>query len=269
VILVDSHCHLDFPGLVERVDEVLERARQAGVALVVTIATTRAGWETAIRLAEEHAGVVCALGVHPHNASKEGLDDPAPLIEAAAHPKVVAVGEAGLDYHYDVSMPEDQKRNFRAHIEAARETGLPLVVHTREADADTLAILQEEYAKGPFSGEIHCFTGSRLLAEGALELGFLFGIGGVLTFRRSDAMREVVTRLPAGRLLLETDAPYLAPVPHRGRTNEPAYLVETAKVLARVRGLDLAAVARITTANFLRLFAKAAPVLDAAVASCG
>ncbi len=269
MILVDSHCHLDFPGLAERVEEVLERGREAGVVLVVTIATTRAGWETAIRLAEEHAGVVCALGVHPHNASKEGLDDPAPLVEAAAHPKVVAIGEAGLDYHYDFSTPEDQKRNFRAHIEAARETGLPLVVHTREADADTLAVLREEHAKGPFCGEIHCFTGSRLLVEGALELGFLFGIGGVLTFRRSDALRAVVAELPMDRLLLETDAPYLAPVPHRGRTNEPAFVVETARVLARVKGVDPAAVAAATTANFRRLFAKAAPVLDAAAAPCG
>lgn len=269
MIFVDSHCHLDFPGLAERVDEVLERAREAGVALVVTIATTRAGWETAIRLAEDHPGVVCALGVHPHNASKEGLDDPAPLIEAANHPKVVAVGEAGLDYHYDFSTPGDQKRNFRAHIEAARATGLPLVVHTREAEEDTLAILEEEMAKGPFTGEIHCFTGSRHLAEGALELGFMLGIGGVLTFGRSEELRALVRDLPTDRLLLETDAPYLAPVPHRGRTNEPAYVVETAKVLARVKGLGLSAVAEATTANFRRLFAKAAPFLDAAAAPCG
>ncbi len=263
MILVDSHCHLDFPGLAERVEEVLARARAAGVRLVVTIATTRAGWDVALALAERHPEVVCALGIHPHNASREGLRDAAPLVAAARHPRVVAIGEAGLDYHYDHAERTDQARNFRAHIEAARETGLPLVVHTRDADADTLAILEEEMAAGAFTGEIHCFSHDLDFGRRAVELGFYLGIGGILTFRRSEALRRAVAALPLERMLLETDAPYLAPVPHRGKTNEPAFLVETARVLAAVKDLDADAVARTTTAAFARLFGRAAPLLGA------
>ncbi len=262
MILVDSHCHLDFPGLAERVEEVLARARAAGVRLVVTIATTRAGWDVARELAERHPEVVCALGIHPHNASREGLRDAAPLVEAARHPRVVAIGEAGLDYHYDHAARTDQARNFRVHIEAARETGLPVVVHTRDADADTLAILEEEMRIGPFTGEIHCYSHELAFGRRAVELGLFLGIGGILTFRRSESLRRAVAALPLERMLLETDAPYLAPVPHRGKTNEPAFLVETARVLAAVKGLDPETVARTTTAAFAHLFGRAAPLLD-------
>ncbi len=257
---VDSHCHLDFPGLVERLEEVIARARAAGVVMIVTIATRRAGWAHVLELAEAHPEVWAVLGVHPHHAGEEGLDDPAPLVEAARHPRVVGVGEAGLDYHYDFAPQAAQERNFRAHIEAARRTGLPLVVHTREADEDTARILEEEMAAGAFTGVLHCFSSGRELAERALAFGFHLGIGGILTFRRSEELRAIVRELPLERLLLETDAPYLAPVPHRGRTNEPAYLVETAKRLAALKELSLGEVARVTTDNALRLFHRARAV---------
>lgn len=263
MIFVDSHCHLDFPGLAERVDEVLARAREVGVRLVITIATTRAGWDRALELTERYEEVVCALGVHPHEASREGLADPAPLIEAARHPRVVAIGEVGLDYHYDHADRRDQARNFRVHIEAARETGLPLVIHTREADADTLAILEEELARGPLVGEVHCYSHDLAFGRRVVELGLHLGIGGILTFRRSEPLRRAVAELPLERMLLETDAPYLAPVPYRGRTNEPAYLVETARVLAGLKGVDLATVAEVTTANVRRLFGRIAALLPA------
>ena len=254
---VDTHCHLDFPGLAERIDEVIARARQAGGAMIVTIATRRAGWPQALALAEAHPEVWAVLGIHPHHAGEEGLDDPAPLVEAARHPKVVGVGEAGLDYHYDFAPRAAQERNFRTHIEAARRTGLPLVVHTREAEEDTARILEEEMEAGAFGGVLHCFSAGRELAERALAVGFHLGIGGILTFKRAEALRELVRELPPDRLLLETDAPYLAPVPYRGRTNEPAYLVETAKRLAAIRGMSLDEVARVTTDNALRLFHRA------------
>jgi TatD DNase family protein len=256
-MFVDSHCHLDFPGLVEGIEDVVERARRAGVTRMVTIATRRESWENVIALCERFEGVFCALGVHPHNAGSEGLDDPAPLVEACAHPKVVAVGEAGLDYHYDFAPRDRQAVNFRAHIEAARQTGLPLVVHTREADEDTAAILEEEMARGTFTGVLHCFSSGRRLAERAIAIGFDLGIGGILTFRRSDDLRRIVADMPMDRLLLETDAPYLAPVPLRGRTNEPAFLVHTAEVLAQVKGVGVEDVGRLTTANFDALFTRA------------
>jgi TatD DNase family protein len=258
-VIVDSHCHLDYPGLAEREAEVVESATRAGVGLMVTIATRRASWASVTALAERHPSVVCALGVHPHEAGKEGLRDPAPLVEAAAHPKVVGIGESGLDYFYDLAPRDRQAESFRVHIGAARATGLPLIVHTRDADDDTMVILEEEMAAGPYAGVIHCYSSSRRLAERAVAIGLHLGIGGILTFKRSDELRATVRDMPLDRLLLETDAPYLAPVPHRGRTNEPAYTAHTAKVLAEARGLPLAEVERATTANFLRLFAKAAP----------
>ncbi|GBD43431.1 putative metal-dependent hydrolase YcfH [bacterium HR40] len=256
-MFVDSHCHLDFPGLRERVEEVVARARAVGVERIVTIATRRSAWEEAIALCERFPEVFCALGVHPHQAASEGLEDVEPLCAACRHPKVVAVGEAGLDYHYDRAPRERQLANFRAHIEAARQTGLPLVVHTRNADEDTAELLEEEMERGHFTGVIHCFSSSRALATRALAIGFFFGIGGILTFRRSDELRRIVAELPTDRLLLETDAPYLAPEPCRGRTNEPALLVHTAGMLARLKGVAVEEVGRITTAAFDRLFWKA------------
>jgi TatD DNase family protein len=262
-VIVDSHCHLDYPGLAERESEVVENAHKAGVGLMVTIATKRGSWKDVVALAGRHPSVVCALGVHPHEAGKEGLDHPAPLIEAAAEAKVVAIGESGLDYFYDFAPRDRQAASFRAHIAAARETGLPLIVHTRDADDDTASILEEEMAAGPFTGVVHCFSSSRRLAERAVAIGLHLGIGGILTFKRSDELRAIVRDMPLDRLLLETDAPYLAPVPMRGRTNEPAFTAHVARVLAEVKGLPVAEIERATTANFSRLFTRAGP-LDAA-----
>lgn len=263
-MIVDSHCHLDYPGLAEREAEVVGRARAAGVGLMLTIATRQAAWDGVEALADRHEGVVCALGVHPHEAGKEGLDDPAPLLEAARHPKVVGIGESGLDYFYDLAPRDRQAASFRTHVRAARASGLPLIVHTRDADDDTMAILEEEMAAGPFAGVVHCYSSSRRLAERAVAIGLHLGIGGILTFKRSDELRATVADMPLESLLLETDAPYLAPIPFRGRTNEPAYTAHVAAVLAGVRGLPVAEVERATTANFFRLFRKAAPLRHAA-----
>ncbi len=253
---IDSHCHLDEPGLVERIEEVLEAARRAGVAAVVTIATRRARWEGVLELAERFAEVWAVLGVHPHHAHEDRLPDAGPLLAALSHPKVVGIGEAGLDYHYGREQAAAQERNFRIHIEAARESGLPLVVHSRSADEATWRVLAEEHRRGAFGCVLHCFSSSKLLAERLIGLGFMLGIGGILTFKRSEELRATVAGLPLSHLLLETDAPYLAPVPHRGRTNQPAYLVETARTLAAIRGLALDQVAEATTANALRLFSR-------------
>ncbi|MCS6780835.1 MAG: TatD family hydrolase [Geminicoccaceae bacterium] len=256
-MIVDSHCHLDYPGLAEREAEVVANARTAGLVGMVTIGTTRAGWARTIAIAERWPEVWAAVGIHPHHAGEEGLEEPGPLVEAARHPKVVAIGESGLDFYYDRAPRDAQERSFRTHIEACRITGLPLVVHTRDADEATIAILEEEMAKGPFTGVIHCFSSSRALAQRALAMGLHLGIGGILTFKRSEELRAIVQDVPLERCLLETDAPYLAPVPHRGKTNEPAFTVHTAKMLAEVKGVPSAEVERVTTAAFFALFAKA------------
>lgn len=255
-MIVDSHCHLDYPGLAEDEAGVMARAQAAGVGRMVHIAAKRAGWPVGIALAERRPEVFCAVGIHPHEAGTEGLDDPAPLVELAAHARVVAIGESGLDYFYDHAPRDRQMVSFRTHIRAARSTGLPLVVHTRDADDDTMALLEAEMEAGPFTGVIHCYSSSRRLAERAVAIGMYLGIGGILTFKNSAALRETVAGMPLDRLILETDAPYLAPVPFRGRTNEPAYTAHVAKVLAEVRDLPLAEIARATTANFHRLFTK-------------
>lgn len=263
-MIVDSHCHLDYPGLAEREAEVIERARAAGIGAMLTIGTTREGWARTIAIVERWSEVWAAVGIHPHHAGEEGLFDPTPLVETARHPRVVAIGETGLDFYYDRAPRDAQERSFRTHIEACRITGLPLVVHTRDADEAMIALLEEEMAKGPFSGVIHCFSSSRRLAERALALGFHLGIGGILTFKRSEELRAIVKDVPLERCLLETDAPYLAPVPHRGKTNEPAFTVHTAKVLAEVKGVPLAEVERVTTAAFFALVTKARPLARAA-----
>ena len=236
-MIVDSHCHLDYPGLAEDEAGVIERARAAGVGhhgphRGQAVAAGR----SASRSPSAGPRSFCAVGVHPHEAGREGLDDPAPLVELAAIPRVVAIGESGLDYFYDFSPRDRQAASFRTHIAAARETGLPLVVHTRDADDDTMALLEAEMGQGPFTGVIHCYSSSRRLAERAVAIGLYLGIGGILTFKKSEELRATVRDLPLDRLLLETDAPYLAPVPMRGRTNEPAYTAHVAKVLAEVRG---------------------------------
>ena len=258
-MLIDSHCHLDFPDFADELDAVIARAQAAGVARIVTISTRIKRHAEVLAIAERFPDVYCSVGTHPHNAHEEldiGLDA---LIERSHHPKVVAIGEAGLDYHYDHSPRHAQERSFRNHIAAARDTGLPLVIHSREADNDMARMLEEETGKGAFPAVLHCFTGSRELAQRAIALGLFISFTGILTFKKSDELRTIAQSLPADRILVETDAPYLAPGRHRGRRNEPAFVVETAKVLAETRGVSLDEIARQTTENFFRLFRKVPP----------
>ena len=257
-MLVDSHCHLDFPEFAPELDAVVARAKSAGVGVCVTIGTKMAGFAGVRAVAERFDNVWCSVGVHPHEADDEPLTDATPLTEAAKHPKVVGIGETGLDYYYEHSPREAQKTNFRAHIAAARETGLPLIVHTRDADDDTIAVLREEMHKGAFTGLIHCFTGTRTLAEAALDMGFSISVSGIATFKNSQALRDVIAAVPLDRLLVETDAPYLAPVPMRGKRNEPAFVAHTAAALAALKGITAEALAGVTTDNFFRLFTKVA-----------
>jgi TatD DNase family protein len=256
-VLVDSHCHLDFPGLVEERDAVLARARVAGVGTIQTIGTRLSTFEQVVAIAEANHGVYCSVGVHPHRAAKEPLDEPAQLLAWAEHPKVIGIGESGLDYYYDHSPRDVQAAVFRLHIEAARQSGLPLIVHTRDADRDTADLLRAAMAEAPFAGVIHCYSSSPELGFAAVEMGLYLGLGGILTFKKSDQLRATVRELPLERLLLETDAPYLAPEPFRGRRNEPAYVAHVAAMLAEVKGVELAEIERATTDNFFRLFTKA------------
>ena len=258
-MLVDSHCHLDFPGLAEQRDEVIARARAADVQVMQTIATRLSTFEEVLAIALADPGIFCSVGVHPHQADEEGIDDALPLLARVSHPKVIGIGESGLDYHYDNSSRSAQERSFRAHIDAARQSGLPLIVHTRDADRDTIALLAGALREGRFAGVIHCYSSSPDLGFAAVEMGFYLGLGGILTFKRSDELRATVRALPLDRLILETDAPYLAPQPVRGKPNEPAYVAHVAATLAEVKSLPVAEVARATTDNFFRLFAKATP----------
>ena len=255
-MLVDSHCHLDFPDFADDLDGVVERARAKGVERLVTISTRVRRHDRLIAIAERFADVYCSVGTHPHNAHEELDITAADLVARTHHPKVVAIGEAGLDYHYDNSPRDAQEHGFRTHIAAARETGLPLVIHSREADEDTARILEEESGKGAFPAVLHCFTGGRDLAMRGVVLGHYVSFTGILTFKNSQDLRDIAAALPADRILVETDAPYLAPNPHRGKRNEPAYVAETAKVLAETRGVSADEVARLTTENFFRLFSK-------------
>jgi len=255
-MLVDSHCHLDFPDFAAELDAVVSRARAAGIGRMVTISTRLRRHDAVLAIAERFPEVFCSVGTHPHYAHEELDVTAADLAARTCHPKVVALGEAGLDYHYDNSPRDAQEHGFRTHIAAARETGLPLVIHSREADDDTARILEEETGQGPFPAVLHCFTGGRDLARRAIALGHYISFTGILTFRNSEALRAIAAQLPADRILLETDAPYLAPGRWRGKRNEPAYVVETAKVLAETRGVPLEEIARQTTDNFFRLFAK-------------
>ncbi len=255
-MLVDSHCHLDFPDFVNELDAVVARARAAGIERMVTISTRVKRLPELTAITERFPEVYCSVGTHPHNAHEE-LDVTADdLVAYTKSPKIVALGEAGLDYHYDNSPRDAQERGFRNHIAAARETGLPLVIHTREADADAARILEEETGKGAFPAVLHCFTGGPDLARRAIALGLYISFTGILTFKNSVALREIAASLPADRILVETDAPYLAPGKFRGKRNEPAFVVETAKVLAETRGVTLDEIAQQTTANFFRLFSK-------------
>ena len=255
-MLVDSHCHLDFPDFAAELDAVVDRARTAGIGRMVTICTRVKKHAQVLAVAEKYPEIFCSVGTHPHNAQEELDIDAKALIALAQHPKVVAIGEAGLDYHYDKSPRDAQEAGFRKHIAAARETGLPLVIHSREADADMAAILSEETGQGAFPAVLHCYTGGRDLAFKAIELGLYIGFTGILTFKNGQDLRDIAKDLPADRILVETDAPYLAPLPFRGKRNEPAYVVETAKVLANTRGVLAEEIARQTTENFFRLFNK-------------
>lgn len=257
-LLVDSHCHLDYAPMAEDVAGTLARARSAGVGTLLTIGTKLKDFVRVRAIAEANDDVYCSVGVHPHEAANEHADA-TKLVELAAHPKVVGIGESGLDYYYDKSPRERQKENFRAHIRAASETGLPLIVHTRDADDDTAAMLGEAKAAAPLKGVLHCFTSSRALAEKAIELGFYVSISGIVTFKNAAPLRDVVRALPLERLLVETDSPFLAPVPVRGKPCEPAYVAHTAAKVAELKGVAVDELIRATTANFFALFDRARP----------
>jgi TatD DNase family protein len=255
-MLIDSHCHLDFPDFAAELDAVVGRAREADIGRLVTISTRIARHGEVMAVADRFPDVFCSVGTHPHYAHEELDISLGDLIARTRHAKVVALGEAGLDYHYDTSPREAQEQGFRRHIAAARETGLPLVIHSRDADDDMARILEEETGRGPFPAVLQCFTGGRELARRAITIGLHISFTGILTFKNSGDLRAIAAGLPADRILVETDAPYLAPGRFRGKRNEPAYVVETAKVLAETRGVSFDEIARQTTENFFRLFSK-------------
>lgn len=256
-MLIDSHCHLNYEGLVDDQEGVLARARDAGVGGFLNISTRRSEWDQVIATAVREPDVWASVGIHPHEAdAHEALGEGA-LLEAAAHPKVIGIGETGLDYYYDHSDRATQQALFRKHIGVARDTGLPLIIHTRDAEADTAAIVAEEMERGAFPALIHCFTASAEFASRMLELGLSISLSGIVTFRNAKALQEIAASLPQDRLLVETDAPFLAPVPHRGRTCEPAFTADTARFVAGLRGVEPEALAERTTSNFFRLFNKA------------
>lgn len=255
-MLVDSHCHLDFPDFAEERAGVVARARAAGVGRIVTICTRVKRFQQVLETAESFDDVYCSVGTHPHNAAEEPDVTVSELVDLSGHPKVVAIGEAGLDYHYDGAPRDVQAKVFRTHIAAARETGLPLVIHSRDADDDMAAILEDETRKGAFPFILHCFSSGRRLAEIGVALGGYVSFSGILTFRNSEELRLIAANVPHARLLVETDAPYLAPVPHRGKRNEPAFVADTARVLAETIGVNADEIAAITTENVLRLFKK-------------
>ena len=257
--LIDSHCHLNYPGLAERQDEVLANARARGIAGFLNISTRQKEWGNVVGVAERNDDVWATIGVHPHEADAHPDLGAAALLEAAAHPRVVAIGECGLDYYYDKSDRAAQRDRFQAHIEAARATGLPLVVHTRDAEDDTAEILCREVGKGGIAGVLHCFTGSAGLARKALDLGFYVSISGIVTFKNAHDLQETAKTIPLDRLLVETDSPFLAPVPNRGKTCEPAFVADTAAFLSDLRDEPLDELAEATSANFFKLFDKARP----------
>jgi TatD DNase family protein len=258
VRLIDSHCHLNYEGLVERQDEVLENARLRGVTGFLNISTRQREWGDIIAVAEREPDVWASVGVHPHEADAHPDLGAAALVEGADHPRVIAIGECGLDYYYDKSDRQAQRERFQAHIEAARQTGLPLVVHTRDAEDDTADILGEAVRAGGVTGVLHCFTGSAKLARKALDLGFFISLSGIVTFKNAEDLQHTARKLPLDSLLVETDSPFLAPVPHRGKKCEPAFVADTASFVAGLRGEDPEKLAEATTENFFRLFSRAA-----------
>ena len=257
-MLIDSHCHLEYKGLVEDQAGVLARARAAGVGGFLSISTRQREWDQVIATAERESDVWASVGIHPHEADGHADLGEAALLAAAAHPEVIAIGETGLDYYYDHSDRETQKALFRRHISVARETGLPIIIHTRDAEGDTAAILSEEMEQGAFPALIHCFTASADFARIVLDLGLTISLSGIVTFKNAKDLQEIAAQLPEDRILVETDAPFLAPIPHRGRTCEPAFTADTARFVAGLRGQTPEALAEITTRNFFKLFGKAA-----------
>jgi TatD DNase family protein len=256
--LIDSHCHLVYDGLAERQQEVLATARARGVSGFLNISTRRGEWDAVVAVADREPDVWASVGVHPHEADAHSDLGAAALIEASKHRKVIAIGECGLDYYYDKSDRAAQRERFQAHIEAARETGLPLVVHTRDAEDDTAEILTREVGRGGVTGVLHCFTGSQRLADIALDLGFFISLSGIVTFKNAADLQATAASIPDDRILVETDAPFLAPVPHRGRPCEPAFVVDTARFVAQLRGAAFEDLAATTSRNFFSLFGKAA-----------
>ena len=257
-MLIDSHCHLNYPGLAERQGEVLGNARASGVAAFLNISTRQSEWADVIATAEREPDVYASVGIHPHEADGHAEMGKGALLEATRHPRVIAIGESGLDYYYDKSDRSVQQALFRMHIAVARDTGLPLIIHTRDADDDTAAILAEEMEQGAFPALIHCFTASPEFGHRVLELGLTISISGIVTFKNARQLQEFAKEIPPDRLLVETDSPFLAPVPHRGKTCEPAFVADTARFVAELRGESVEDLAATTTANFKRLFAKAA-----------
>jgi TatD DNase family protein len=257
-MLVDSHCHLNYPGLVEELPEVLARAGEAGITHMVCICSRLSEFDDIRKIAEAHDHIFCTVGIHPHDSGNEPETDVQTLVELAQHPKVVGIGETGLDFFYDNSPQDIQERNFRTHIRAARETGLPLIVHTRDADEKTIEVLRDEFnTGGAFPGLIHCFSTGRAVADCALELGLYISLSGIVTFKNADDLRDVVKDLPHDRVLVETDSPFLAPIPHRGKRNEPAFVVHTATAVAELLGVPFSDLGALTNENFFRLFTKA------------
>ena len=255
-MLIDSHCHLDFPDFTDDLDAIVARATASGILRILTISTRVRRLDALLDITARFPQVFCTIGTHPHQADEEDGISADELIELSEHPRVVAFGEAGLDYFYQHSSRQAQERGFRTHIAAARATGLPLVIHTREADEDCGRILEDEMAKGPFRAVLHCYTGGRELAMKAIALGLSISFTGILTFKKSQSLRELAAELPADRIMVETDAPYLAPGKHRGKRNEPSYVIEVARVLAEARGVSLEEISHQTTENFFRLFSK-------------
>ena len=256
-MFVDSHCHLNYKGLIEDQDGVIARAADAGVTAMLNISTRESEWDDIVATAQKASNIWASIGIHPHEADTHSDVDTAKLIHRAVHPKVIAIGETGLDYYYDKSDRDRQRTSFRAHITAARETGLPLIVHTRDADDDSAKMLTEEMGKGAYTGVIHCFTASRAFADAALELGLYISLSGIVTFKNAKDLQDIAKIIPEDRLLIETDSPFLAPVPHRGKTCEPAFVASTAKFLADLRDVPVEQLADATTHNFYQLFTKA------------
>ena len=255
-LIIDSHCHLDYDGLADQLPAVLTRAKEQGVGLLLSISSRVKNFPRLLAISEAHDNIFCTVGTHPHHAHEELDVTVADLVKLTNHPKVVGIGEAGLDYHYDLSPREAQMQGFKNHIVAARETGLPLVIHTRQAEEDTARVLEEEMAKGAFKAVLHCFTSQQWLAEKGVELGLYVSFSGIITYKNAKDLHTTAKALPVDRLLVETDAPFLAPVPFRGKNNEPSFVVKTLEQLAALRGLNRDEMAYLTASNFFRLFDK-------------